>query len=409
MNFGRRRGGGGENHMKYYDLLGVSKTASDREIKSAYKKMAIKLHPDKGGDEEKFKEVTHAFEVLSDPQKREIYDQYGEEGLRDDMGPSMDPHNIFDAFFGGGMFGGGTNRRPRAQKAPDVQHMLKVKLEDLYKGKTTKLAITRHRVCKTCKGKGSTDPNAITQCAECNGNGVRVHMRQIGPGMVQQLQSHCQACNGSGEVISPKARCNNCKGEKVVQERKVLEVYVEPGMEHGQKITFTGEADEEAGALPGDVVMILRQEEHPTFVRKGQNLIMEKEIQLLEALCGFQFVVNHLDGRQVVVTSNDIIKPDDIRSIPGEGMPIWKRPDEKGFLFVKFKVNFPQTLDDTQRQALEQYLGPRPYVRIPHGDHVEEAHMIEFDSAHAQHGRSNGEAYDEDEEMDGQRVQCAQS
>lgn len=218
---------------------------------------------------------------------------------------------------------------------------------------------------------------------------------------------------------------------QVVQERKLLEVYVDPGMENGQKITFRGEADEEPGAEPGDVVVALRQEEHPVFKRKGNNLIMEKEVELVEALCGFHFVVNHLDQRQVVITSDGIIKPDDVKSVPEEGklsrgqlescvqssehvcllhllgMPTWKHPFEKGYLFVKFKINFPTTLQGAQISEIENALGPRPRVRIPTGENVETATMIDFNPGQTESRRGGYEAYEEDED-DGQRVQCAQ-
>jgi len=409
MSFRGRRSGP-VNNTKFYKVLGIERDATDTEIKKAYKKLAIKLHPDKGGDEEKFKEVTHAFEILSDPQKREVYDQLGEEGLQDGGGGGMDPHDIFDAFFGGGIFGGGggARRGQRQAKAPDVQHVLKVKLEDLYKGKTTKLAITRNRICSKCQGNGAVDSSKVSACSECRGTGIRTQLRQIAPGMVQQLQSHCATCSGTGEVIPPSARCTKCSGEKVVQERKVLEVYVEPGMEHGQKITFTGEAHEEPGALAGDVIMVLKQEEHEVFERKGANLIMEKSITLLEALNGFHFVVNHLDDRKVVITSTDVIKPDDLKSVPDEGMPYYRNTYEKGYLFIRFKIEFPVSLNPHQKGALENVLGPRPAVKIPIGDNVDEAKMIDFQKGHAEQQRRGGNAYDEDEDMDGgRRVECA--
>lgn len=246
------------DNKKYYELLGVSQDASKDEIKKAYRKLAIKLHPDKGGDEEKFKEVTRAFEVLSDDEKRRVYDQYGEEGLsQEGMSGGMNAEDIFEAFFGGGLFGGSRSRSRGPRKGEDVVHSLKVTLNDLYNGKTSKLALNRHRICPSCDGKGTTQPNSITKCKTCNGQGVRVQIRQIGPGMVQQMQSVCPDCSGSGESIREKDKCSKCKGQKVVKERKVLEVYIEPGTEHGQKLVFSGEADEEPGTVPGDVIVVV--------------------------------------------------------------------------------------------------------------------------------------------------------
>ncbi|KAF6149881.1 hypothetical protein GIB67_008602 [Kingdonia uniflora] len=234
---------------KYYEILGVSKSASQDELKKAYRKAAIKNHPDKGGDPEKFKELAQAYEVLNDPEKREIYDQYGEDALKEGMGGGGGGHNpfdIFESFFGGGggPFGGGGSSRGRRQKrGEDVVHSLKVSLEDLYNGTSKKLSLSRNKLCTKCKGKGSKS-GASSTCHGCRGTGMTVSTRQIAPGMIQQMQQVCHQCRGTGEVISEKDKCSQCKGSKVTPEKKVLEVHVEKGMQHAQRITFQGQADE---------------------------------------------------------------------------------------------------------------------------------------------------------------------
>jgi DnaJ family protein A protein 2 len=237
------------NNTKYYEVLGVSKTASQDELKKAYRKAAIKNHPDKGGDPEKFKELSQAYEVLSDPEKREIYDQYGEDALKDGMGggSSSDFHSPFDIFEqlfpGSGTFGGGGSRVRRQKRGEDVVRTMMVSLEDLYNGTTKKLSLSRSVLCSKCKGKGSKS-GASGTCHGCRGVGMRTITRQIGFGMIQQMNTVCPECKGTGEIISEKDKCPGCKGSKVVQEKKVLEVHVEKGMQHGQKIVFQGQADE---------------------------------------------------------------------------------------------------------------------------------------------------------------------
>lgn len=361
-------------------------------------------HPDKGGDEEQFKKITTAFEVLSDEEKKSIYDEYGEEGLKDGGASASNPHDIFDAVFGGSLFRGNA-RGPR--KGEDVVHSLKVTLEDLYNGKTSKLAIVRNRVCGSCKGSGASKPDAVRPCGACDGSGIRVMLNQIGPGMVQQVQTRCTVCSGQGETISDRHKCHTCGGNKVTKERKVLEVYVDKGMSHGQKLVFPGEANENPGLMAGDVVVILKQAEHE-FVRKGNNLVIEREISLTDALCGFQLAIKQLDGRILVVNSPQglVINPGDVKSIPNEGMPTWKHPDERGYMFVTFKVRFPTSVQSEDAGALEQILGPRTRLNVSmHAEEVEEVPLLKYQEAHARQRETAD--FDDDEEDGPRHVQCA--
>nr|GMD07508.1 DnaJ protein homolog [Ipomoea batatas] len=236
------------DNTKYYEILGVPKEASQDDLKKAYRKAAIKNHPDKGGDPEQFKELAQAYEVLSDPEKREIYDQYGEEALKEGMGSGggmHDPFDIFQSFFGGSRFGGGGSSRGRRQRrGEDAVHPLKVSLEDLYNGTSKKLSLSRNVLCVKCKGKGSKSADE---------------------------------CKGTGETINDKDRW------------KVLEVHVENGMQNGQKITFPGEADEAPDTVTGDIVFILQQKEHLKFKRKGDDLFFEHTLTLLRP-----FVVSNI-------------------------------------------------------------------------------------------------------------------
>jgi len=413
--FGGKRTNDEVNNKKYYELLGVPTIASKDEIKKAYRKLAVKLHPDKGGDEEKFKEVTRAFEVLSDDEKRRVYDEYGEEGLsQQGLGASMNAEDIFEAFFGGGLFGRSKGKSRGPRKAEDVVHTLKVTLKDLYLGKTAKLALNRHRICSDCSGKGTKSGAQAVTCPVCSGRGVRVQIRQMGPGMIQQIQTTCSECSGTGETIRDSDKCSKCHGKKVVSEKKILEVYVEPGMESGQKIVISGEADEAPGCLPGDVIIVVEEKPHEVFRRQGIHLFLKKEIHLVEALCGMTTFIDHLDGRRLLLKTEpgEIIQPGMLKSIIGEGMPIYRNPTQKGNLIIQFHIVFPKFLSIEQQAILEKTLGPRPEVAME-SENFEQVHMIDFDSEQMKetsHSSSSNNIYDEDQDNDERtsRVQCAQ-
>ncbi|XP_069312969.1 dnaJ homolog subfamily A member 4 isoform X2 [Eulemur rufifrons] len=217
---------------QYYDILGVKPSASPEEIKKAYRKLALKYHPDKNPDEgEKFKLISQAYEVLSDPKKRDIYDQGGEQAIKEggSGGPSFSsPMDIFDMFFGGG------GRMARERRGKNVVHQLSVTLEDLYNGLTKKLALQKNVICEKCEGIGGKK-GSVEKCPLCKGRGMQIHIQQIGPGMVQQIQTVCVECKGQGERINPKDRCESCSGAKVIREKKIIEVHVEKGevIKHG--------------------------------------------------------------------------------------------------------------------------------------------------------------------------------
>jgi len=386
---GMPTGGGARkavDNSEFYEILGVSKQATEQEIKKAYRKLALKNHPDKGGDPELFKKMTVAYEVLSDSEKRDLYDKYGKDGLEGGAG-GADASDIFSQFFGGG----GSRRSRGPKKGEDLTHPLKVSLEDLYNGKTVKLAVNREVV--------SDEEGAERKCNTCNGRGMRVQLRQIGPGMVQQMQSVCPDCRGVGKII------------KVKKERKILEVHVEKGMRNGQKITFHGEADRFPGTTPGDIVFVIQEKEHSVFQRKGSNLILEKHISLPEALCGFETVVNHLDGRKLWIKTKpgEVIKPNQFKAVAGEGMPTHGNPFVKGQLVILFKVDFPESnsLTAAQINGLSKLFPPVKKVNVPQDS--EECMLEEFDAETAKKQASR-EAYDSDDERQGQgqKVQCQQ-
>lgn len=361
----RQNGGGGgggkekdddPEHKKLYDALGVDKKATQAEIQKTFRKLAMTHHPDRGGDQEKFKSIQHAYEILSNEEKRASYDKYGEGGdPRGGRGGGMD--DIFGMFGGGGRGGGGGRRR----KGEDVVFPLKVELHELYKGASKKLKLTKNVICAACKGKGGKDGVAAAKCGTCRGQGVRLVVRQIGPGMIQQMQMPCNVCDGRGETMADKDKCGDCHGERTVKESKTLEVVISVGMSHGQRITFRQEADQAPDTEPGDVVVVLQQKEHPVFRREGMNLFMKHKLLLSEALAGFDFKVKHLDGKTLHVKSDDgmIVKPGDIKVIKEQGMPALKSILNFGNLYVEFDVAFPpsKSLDLKTRQQITALLG----------------------------------------------------
>ena len=350
-----------------------------------------------------------------------MYDQYGEEGLNGGPGGmgGMDAEDLFSQLFGGGggMFGGGGGRRgpqgPRRGK--DMVHALKVSLEDLYNGKTSKLALQKHILCTKCEGRGGKE-GSVHKCSTCNGQGVRLITRQMGP-MLQQFQQPCDRCQATGEIIDEKDRCQGCRGKKVVGEKKILEVHIDKGMRDGQKITFAGEGDQAPGIIPGDIIIVIDEKAHSHFKRQGDDLIYEAKIDLLTALAGGKFAIPHLDDRVLLVNilPGEAIKPMELKVIPNEGMPAY-RTHTHGHLFVKFTVDFPAPNWTTPENiaALENILPPRPAVGTFGDKHVEDVVMANADAyqsssrsgAHAAHHHDGYE--DEEEQQGGPGVQCAQ-
>ena len=371
----------------------VEKTAGEKEIKKAYRKLAVKHHPDKGGDEHKFKEVSAAYEVLSDKEKRAKYDKYGLEGLSDEGGGGGGPDDLFSMFFGGG---GRSRAGPR--KSESVNHPLKVSLEDLYNGKTAKIAINRQVIVGESK-----------MCTACDGQGVVIELRQIALGMVQQLQRRCTECGGQGYCATRK------------KERKILEVHVEKGMKHNHKIPFRGMADEKPNMEAGDVNFIIQEKEHDLFKRKGADLLITKTLSLNEALCGFEWTIKHLDGREIAIKSKpgEVIQPEEsssapfVKIVPSEGMPSHGNPFVKGNLYVLFRVDFPKDGEmDTKTVAQLKKLLPSPAMDISYDEekvevvHLEKADVKNFGKGGA---ASHDNNYDSDDEEGPGQVQCQQS
>lgn len=295
-------GGGGRGPKKapvdsdkFYKALEVDKSANAAEIKKAYRKLAIKHHPDKGGDPEKFKEITKAYEVLSDDEKRRTYDQYGEEGLEGNVGGG-DPTDIFEMMFGGGGRPGAGGKAQK-KKGKNVVHPMPVSLEQMFKGHTKKLAINRTVI---------DEKIGVKECSKCNGRGFVVQVVRMG-NMIQQVQQQCENCNGTGQFYKTK------------KEKEILEVFIERGAPDGHKVTFYNKADEQPGYEAGDVQFLLQQKEHAEFKRTNADLTISRKITLLEALTGVQMEITHLDGRKLLIKT----KPGEVVTPPESNNVDW--------------------------------------------------------------------------------------
>ena len=315
----------------YYEILGVSPDADEKEIKQAFRKLSKQYHPDKNrGDDsaqQHYLDVTKANDVLSDPAKRQIYDIYGEAGL-------SDPNVL--------------NRG----KGPSYRFELEVTLEDVYNGITKDTTIRRNELCKKCKGTGAKDKKTVP-CKACGGRGIR--LQDIGSfGFRMQMQVQCERCGGKGFLAAE--RCPSCSGQKVIAAHKTFNVQVEPGMDNGSEILFQGESEQNPDWFPGDIVFLLKLQPHSRFTRNQHDLNTNMRLTLKEALLGYKKQIQHLDGHFVQVEYTGVTQPQSVRTIRGEGMPHHDVPSQKGDLYITFVVDFPKTLTRDQQSLVEQLL-----------------------------------------------------
>lgn len=328
-----------------YDILEVPVTATQEEIKKAYRKKALQHHPDKGGDQETFKKLNAAYEILSNPEKRELYNNSGKTGLRDSGDVSEDVlaamfGNIFQKMGGfGNMFGILRNVHNAIRKTQPTIHHLNVSLEDLCTRKIVKLKVTRERICPCC------DDNKAMSCSECNGKGNKILIRQFGPGMFQQMQHPCEKCQGHGKIYESCEKCQN----GIKQDPKIFEVHLTPEFENGYKYIFNNEGNQMRGYESGDFIAVIIRKEHPKFQVKGQNLIYKKEISLKEALCGVSFDITHPSGEILAISTHEVISPETVQILP-KGMV------DGASMEIHYKIIFPKTLTPEQTKIIYKNL-----------------------------------------------------
>lgn len=345
----------------FYKILGLQRGANEKQIKKAYRSMSKLHHPDRHQNDvdkedanKKFQDVAAAYEALSDKDKRRIYDQSGEEGLKQQQSNGgQQHHDPFAAMFG---FGGGqqVHQNSEERRGEDIRLDLPVTLEDLYAGRVFEVQLKQQHLCSSCRGSGARKDSDIIQCTTCGGRGVVIKMHQIGPGFMQQVQQPCDVCAGKGKII--RAKCPKCKGVKVNKGTKKLDVMLEAGMADGYKIEFEHAADEHPDHAAGHVIFTVNTIPHKLFERKGNDLHFTQKITLLESLVGFTRSLPHLDGHLVSLSSRGVTQHGDVQRIVREGMPLHNASSQKGDLFIKYEVEFPKTLTKEQKAGFQRIL-----------------------------------------------------
>jgi len=343
----------------YYEVLGVSRTANDTEIKSAYRRLAIRFHPDKNpGDasaEEKFKEAAEAYAVLSDTEQRHRYDRFGHAGVSGAAGQSWGApgfggiEDILGDLFGfSDVFGGGRggSRRSAAQRGADLRYDLEITLEEAFKGMTAQLRIPRLESCETCSGKGAAPGTEPENCSNCGGTG-QVRYQQ---GFFSVART-CQPCHGSGRVI--KTPCEECRGAGRIEREKQMEVKIPAGVETGSRLRVQGEGESGTqGGPSGDLYVVIHLAEHERFERQGSNLYASQPLTFAQAALGSDVYVQTIEGEEKIKVPAGT-QTGTVFRIKGNGMPVLGGRG-RGDLFVAVSVVTPTSLTREQRKLLEQ-------------------------------------------------------
>jgi molecular chaperone DnaJ len=351
----------------YYEILGISKGASADEIKKAYRKKAIEHHPDKNpGDktaEEKFKEAAEAYDVLSDPNKKARYDQYGHAGMSNSggggggggyYGGGMNMEDIFEQFgdiFG---FGGGGARSSRSRRhvnrGSNIRIKVKLTLEEIADGATKKVKINKYVSCDACHGSGAKNSNSVKSCSTCNGSGQVTQIQNTILGRMQTVTT-CPACGGEGNVIADK--CNKCFGDGVVRGEEVVEIKIPAGVEHDMQLSMQGRGN--AGprkGLPGDLLIVIEEEEHPHFKRDGQNIIYDLALNFADAALGTSVDIPTLSGKAKIKVDAGTQSGKVLR-LKGKGLPsinAYGRGDQ----LIIVNIYTPAKLSSEEKKIMEQ-------------------------------------------------------
>lgn len=355
----------------YYEVLGVDRNASEDEIKVAYRKLAIKYHPDRNPGnkeaEEKFKEAAEAYEVLHDPQKRQQYDQFGfngPQGFSDFGGGGMNMDDIFSMFgnifgghggFGGGFegFGGGSQGGQRVYRGSDLRLKVKLSLQDIASGVTKRFKVKEDVPCDKCKGTGCENGSSPETCPTCHGSGMVTRTVRSMFGMMQ-TQSECPTCHGEGTII--KNKCKACSGTGVVKGEKVVEINIPAGVEEGMVLNVHGKGN--AGprnGVAGDIQVMIEEEKNDTFVRDKQDVIYNLLLDFPTAALGGEAEIPTIDGKQISLKIDAGTQPGKSVRLRGKGLPAVKGYGSGvGDLIVNMSVYVPKTLNKKEKKAIEE-------------------------------------------------------
>ncbi len=340
----------------YYEVLGVSKTADASEIKKAYRQLAMKYHPDRNPGnaeaEEHFKEVSEAYDVLSNPEKRQTYDRFGHDGLKNQgfsgFSGAADIFSHFGDIFGdlfGGGFGGGGRRAPR--RGADLRYDLAITLEDCLHGTQRQVEIEREVPCEACKGEGTAEGTKATVCPTCKGRGQVAVSR----GFIS-MTTTCQRCGGSGKVIEHP--CKKCHGSGTQVQKGKVNIRVPAGIESGMKLRLQGQGEPGPNGTPaGDLYVVIHVQDHEKFAREGSELIAELPISMVRACLGGEIEVDTLEGKKTM-TIKPGIQPGEVVMLAGAGLP---RRDGlgRGNLHFQVQVEIPKNLTEKQSELLRAF------------------------------------------------------
>ena len=337
---------------EYYELLGVSENASQDEIKKAYRKKAKKYHPDSNGDEadeEKFKKINKAYDVLSDEDKRKKYDQFGKQGVEGHAGrgqrrAASNFQDLFEQIFGGG----GGRRRQQQSKGSDLRAQTTISLEEAYTGVEKTFELSRQAKCDECDGTGGEDGETTT-CTNCDGQG-RVRQVQRTPLGRAQTVAECPKCNGKGKI--PENPCSNCNGNGVVEKKETITVDVPAGVRDGQRVRISGKGNATTGGSNGDLYVFVNVEEHKSLERKDNDLFTTVKIGVGDAALGTKAKVPTPDS-EIEVDVPEGTQPGEVMRIRGKGMPSSNRFSRDGDLYIKVDVQIPENLSDEEKEVME--------------------------------------------------------
>jgi len=349
----------------YYDILGIDKKAGKDEIKKAFRTLAHKYHPDKKtGDDAKFKEINEAYSVLSDDNKRAQYDQFGSAGPSSGFGGGQSAG--FDGFdfsqftqggngqgfefdFGdifGDVFGGGGNRR-QAKRGHDISVDIELSFEDAIFGVERTILLNKVSKCDTCGGNGAEKGSELITCKKCNGKGSVREVKRTFFGQFESMNT-CDECHGSGKTA--KTKCHDCHGHGVLKKESEIKVKIPSGIENGEMIRLSGGGEAVSGGQNGDLYIKIHVKKHPTFRKDGQNLLMDLEIKLSDALIGSEYGVKTLDG-DIKVKIPEGVNHGEILRIKGKGVPYDKH--YRGDILIKIHVQMPKKLTKEAKKAIE--------------------------------------------------------